>query len=433
MVREYVKWDYELRNFTQLEVVVDRALEIAMTEPRGPVYLTLPREVLSDPQKSFTMTSPPRRHLGGDVYPDPQSIEAAAAILAAAENPLIITTTAGRNPGAVEHLVALAEGFAIPVVILNQRYMCFPTDHPMHLGFTPDPFLEVADAILVVDSSVPWYPSVKGPRGGCRVIQMGIDPFYSGYPIRSFPCDVAIRADSAVAIPMLAETLAHSRPGGKRRIGARFKRIKALHDQKRAGWREALKKVRNESPLDPLWVSHCIDEIKDDDTIIVNEYDLVPTQVTFRRPGTFFGTSAAGGLGWGLGASLGIKLAAPDKLVIAALGDGTYMFGNPTPCHFVSRALDIPTLTIIFNNGIWGAVRRANLRMYPDGWAARTEHMPLTELQPSPHYEVLVTASGGYGERVEAPSDVMPALERALKAVRKECRQAVLNMICRHP
>jgi acetolactate synthase-1/2/3 large subunit len=71
--------------------------------------------------------------------------------------------------------------------------------------------------------------------------------------------------------------------------------------------------------------------------------------------------------------------------------------------------------------------------MYPDGWAARTEHMPLSELQPSPHYEVLVTASGGYGERVEAPSEVMPALERALKAVREERRQAVLNMICRHP
>jgi acetolactate synthase-1/2/3 large subunit len=139
MLREYVKWDYELRNCTQLEAVLDRALEMAMTEPRGPVYLTLPREVLGEPQTEFSMTSPARRDRGGRLYPDPAVIEAAAAVLAAAERPLIITGTSGRNPEAVGHLVALAESFAIPVVVFGQRYMCFPTTHPLHLGFTPDP------------------------------------------------------------------------------------------------------------------------------------------------------------------------------------------------------------------------------------------------------------------------------------------------------
>ncbi len=146
-----------------------------------------------------------------------------------------------------------------------------------------------------------------------------------------------------------------------------------------------------------------------------------------------FGNSPAGGLGWGLGAALGAKLAAPDKLVIATLGDGSYMFGNPTPCHFVSNALDVPTLTVVYNNRVWNAVRRANLGMYPNGWAAKTSNFPLSELQPSPNFEVLVTASGGYGERVERAEDVQPALQRALKAVREEGRQAVLNMICKHP
>src|SRR5438445_11407579 len=87
MVREYVKWDYELRNFTQLEAVVDRALEIAMTEPRGPVYLTLPREVLGEPHAEFSMTSPARRDRGGRLYPDPTGMEAAAATLASGEPP----------------------------------------------------------------------------------------------------------------------------------------------------------------------------------------------------------------------------------------------------------------------------------------------------------------------------------------------------------
>jgi acetolactate synthase-1/2/3 large subunit len=433
MIREYVKWDYELRNVPQLEAVVDRALELAMTEPRGPVYLTLPREVLGASQETFTFTAPARRNISGRLYPDPHNIEAAAAMLAQAERPLIITGTSGRNPETVGHLVALAESFAIPVVVFGQRYMCFPTNHPLHLGFSPDPFLETADVVLVIDSDVPWFPSVKNPPSDGKVIQMGIDPFYSNYPIRSFPCDLPLRADSVVAIPMLTEALAAHRQAAQTRLDARFKHVQALHNQQRAAWREALEQVRDDSPLDPLWITHCINEIKGDDSIIVNEYDLVPTQAEFTRPGSIFGNSPAGGLGWGLGAALGAKLAAPDKLVIATVGDGSYMFGNPTPCHFVSQAQGLPTLTVIYNNRVWNAVRRANLGMYPNGWAAKTHNFPLSELQPSPHFEMVVTASGGYGERVEKASEVRPALQRALKAVREEGRQAVLNMICKHP
>ena len=433
MLREYVKWDYELRNAAQLESVVDRAFEIAMTEPRGPVYLTLPREVLAEPQTEFSMTSPVRRDLGGRLHPDPQSIEAAADILSKAENPLIITGASGRHAETVEHLIALAESFAIPVVPFNQRYMCFPTDHPLHLGFTPVPFIEISDAVLVIDSDVPWFPSVQNPPSDGKVIHMGIDPAYSNYPIRSFPCDVAIRGDSSVAVPMLTSALASYRRVSQDRLASRFKRLKVLHDEQRASWQEALDGVRDDSPLDPRWLTHCINEIKDDNTIIVNEYDLVMTQATFTQPETLFGSSPAGGLGWGLGASLGAKLAAPDKLVIATLGDGSYMFGNPTPCHFVSHALEVPTLTVVYNNQVWNAVRMANQRMYPNGWAVKTNNFPLSELQPSPHFEVLVTASGGYGERVERAKDVRPALQRALKAVREEGRQAVLNMICKHP
>ncbi|NIO04319.1 MAG: thiamine pyrophosphate-requiring protein [Proteobacteria bacterium] len=433
MLREYVKWDYELRNVTQLETVVDRALEIAMTQPQGPVYLTLPREVLAEPQTEFTMSSTSRRDLTSRIHPDPAAIEAAATMLSAAQNPLIITTSVGRNLEAVKHLVTLAESFAIPVVTFNQRYMCFPTDHPMHLGFNPNPFLEKADTILVIDSEVPWYPSVKKPHDNCKVIQMGIDPIYANYPIRTFPYDVAIRSDSSVAIPILTEALSSYPKQAQRRIEECFKRVKAIHDEKRAAWRGALERVKEDSPLDPIWISHCINEIKDDETIIVNEYDLTLTQVEFKRPGTFFGSIAAGGLGWGLGASIGAKLGAPDRLVISVLGDGSYIFGNPTACHFVSQAEGLPTLTVIFNNGGWNAVRRANLRMYPEGWAARTKSFPLSDLKPSPQFEVVAAASGGYGERVEKASEVRPALERAVKAVREDGRQAVLNLICKHP
>src|SRR5262249_58040639 len=120
-----------------------------------------------------------RRDRGGRLYPDPKSIEAAAAMLATAERPLIITGTVGRNPEAVGHLVALAESFAIPVVVFGQRYMGFPTNHPLHLGFSPDPMLATADAILVIDSDVPCFPSTKNHAGGSKVIHLGLDAIYS--------------------------------------------------------------------------------------------------------------------------------------------------------------------------------------------------------------------------------------------------------------
>src|SRR5262249_24541004 len=262
IVREYVKWDYELLNLTQLEAVVDRALEMAMTEPRGPVYLTLPREVLGEPHAEFSMTSPVRRDPGGRLYPDPASIEAAAAVLASAQRPPIITGTSGRNPEAVGHLVALAESFAIPVVVFGQRYMGFPTDHPLHLGFAPDPVLSTADAILVIDSDVPWFPSTKNPPGDAKVIHLGLDPFYSNYPIRSFPCDVALQADSVAAIPMLTTALAEHRKAAQARIEARFQHVKALHDQQRASCRDALAPVHDIYPLTPTYTPHTLHDIQ---------------------------------------------------------------------------------------------------------------------------------------------------------------------------
>ncbi len=431
MVREYVKWDYELRDFRQLETVVDRALEIAMSEPRGPVYLTLPREVLAQSHDEFTISAAPRRHIGGALHPGPGDIEAAAGMLAASKAPLIITSSLGA--GAVEPLARLAESFAIPAVAFNQRTLCFPTTSPMHAGFSPTPLLEEADTVLVVESDVPWYPSLTSPSEDCKVIQLGIDPLYSRYPVRSFPRDLAIRSDAATAIEMLHQALARRCANMGQEIAQRFARIETLHNTLRAGWRGEMEKACESSPLDPVWVSHCIGAIKDGETVIVNEYDLVPGQVEFDRPGEYFGGSTAGGLGWGLGAALGLKLALPHKTVVAAVGDGSYMFGNPTPFHFVSRALGLPTLTVIFNNHCWNAVRRANRLLYPEGWAKKAGNYPLTDLSPSPDFERIVSASDGYGERVDKPSEVLPALGRALHAVRVEKRQAVLNMVLKAP
>jgi acetolactate synthase-1/2/3 large subunit len=104
------------------------------------------------------------------------------------------------------------------------------------------------------------------------------------------------------------------------------------------------------------------------------------------------------------------------------------MFGNPTAGHFVAEAMKLPVLFVIANNARWAAVHRSTLSVYPDGVAAKEKQPPFATLEPSPRFEHVVQASGGHGERVSEPKALMPALERALKIVKEEKRQAVLNV-----
>ena len=168
--------------------------------------------------------------------------------------------------------------------------------------------------------------------------------------------------------------------------------------------------------------------MKDDEDILVSESQLALGNMSLRNPGTFFGTSPSGGLGWGLGAGLGVKLGEPDKRVLNVVGDGSYMFGNPTPAHFVSAAYDLPVLTVIMNNKMWGSVRKATLGLYPEGAASSANQAPLTYLDPAPDYHKIVEASDGYGEEVKDPEDLPAALERGIKAVDVDKRTAVINV-----
>jgi acetolactate synthase I/II/III large subunit len=433
LVREFVKWDYELRNFSQVETVVDRALEIAMAEPRGPVYLTLPREILAEEHTELHYTSPARHITESPPYPAPERTREAARALANAESPLIVTQRVGAHPRAVKSLVELAESFAIPVVSPAPMYLNFPSNHPLHLGYVSEPLVQQADVILVVDADVPWFPAVAKLQDDATVIHMGIDPFFSRYPVRGYPCDIPIVADSSVTIPILTQELGQLRAHAGRTISDRFQRVEAQHESQLRAARDRLEHMQSERPIEFEWVSHCIDQVKDDETILVNEYDLNLTQVRLTRPGSYYAASPAAGLGWGTGAALGVKLAAPEKTVIATLGEGAYMFGCPTAAHFVSRAYQLPVLFVIFNNQCWNAVKRATKGVYPNGWAAKTDAWPLTDLRPSPSFERMADVHEAYGELVEDPAEVLPALRRGLKAVREEKRQAILNIICKHP
>ena len=432
MVREYVKWDYELRTPSQLETVVDRALAIALTEPRGPVYLVLPPEVLVSPVKEMEFQAQPRYDLP-TFHPDPAKLQEAADILAEAEFPLIITSSIGRSPAAVHALKDLAEAGTIGVVSFNSEYMNFPTDHYCYQGLSPDPYLPKADVVLVVDCDVPWYPRMTKPPASAVIMQVGIDPLYSSYPIRGFPSDLTLQGDLALVLSGITGILAHHPAKDKEVIKKRRIKLQEMHDHILKGWEEAWRKAANDTPLDFHWVSHNVSKILDENTVVVNEYDNGMHQQLYQRPGSFFSAPRASYLGWGVGTALGMKLALTDEMVIATVGDGSYIFSVPSACHSVSSTYNLPILTIVYNNQCWNAVKGATRALHPDGWAARTNHFPLSELQPVAHYEKICEAFGGYGEMVTAPDEVGPALERALYAVKHEKRQALLNMICKHP
>ncbi|MFP6734233.1 MAG: thiamine pyrophosphate-requiring protein [Rhodospirillales bacterium] len=428
MVREAVKWDYELREAGQLQAVVDRALNIANALPKGPVYLTLPREVLAAEISDFTFAPAAQQADATVPYPDLNVIDALADILAAAEKPVIVTSQAGNIPEAVTALADLAERFAIPITQYRPRTMNLPTAHPMHLGYDPGPWIAEADVILAVECEVPWIPRLQKPGPECRIAHMAADPLYSDAPHRGFRADFAITGAADISLRALFAALDSRSPEADSRVTARRARIEKAALAQRAEWRLLLASRSLSAPINSVWLSHCLDQVIDDDAVVLRESPLDLRFLERANPRTLFG--GASGLGWGLGGAIGAKLARPDTLVVATEGDGAYMFANPVSAHYMAAALDLPFLTVIFNNERWQSVARATQAMYPDGYAARSNAAPLTHLQPSPNFERIVTASDGYGEKVEDPAEISAALERALKAVTIEKRQAVLNVSC---
>ncbi|MFC1867497.1 thiamine pyrophosphate-requiring protein [Thermodesulfobacteriota bacterium] len=432
MVREYVKWDYELRTPSQLETVVDRALAMAMSEPKGPVYLTLPREVLAEPIKKVSFR-PQHRYDLPTFHPDPEKVREAADLLAKAKFPIIITSSVGRSPGAVREMINLAEAGAIGVISPFPDHMNFPPDHPCHQGFMPEPLIAEADVILVVDCDVPWHPNQLKPKDSTVIIQAGIDPFFSSYPIRSFPSDLTLQGDPIHVLPEITRCLKGDPKRDQKGIDLRMGALKKSHDGMVKGWKESASKSAKESPLDFQWVSHQVSQFLGEDTVVIEEALGSGISHWANLPGSYFFSSHMGYLGWCLGAALGIKLGSPEKTVIATVGDGAYMFGVPSACHFVSNAYQIPILIVIYNNQSYYAVKRATQSLHPDGRAVGNNLFPLSDLQPTANFEKICEAFGGYGERVESPDEVGPALKRGLHAVKIEKRQAVLNMICKKP
>lgn len=421
LVADSVKFHYELRYPDQVAPLVSRAVEIALAEPRGPVYLSLPREPL-EAEIPPALRTPPRK----PAPPSPpaagaEALERAAELLRRSTAPVILCQRADRATAAA--VMAFAERFAIPVVEPFSVRSVMPSEHPMALGGDVGEALAQADLVLVLDSPTPWIEAVQRPRGEAVVVHVGPDPLFSRLPYRGIRADLNVTATVASALDALSQSLGSAPDTWE----ARRETLAAAAARKRSAARSAAA-AGNTSPATAEWLSLCLSDAIDDDALVFHELGLVPAAMNLRMPNQLFTAPHSGGLGWGLPAALGAQLADRSRLVVAAVGDGSFMFANPVACLQVAEALELPVLILIKNNAVWNAVRRSVVNSYPHGEAVKLNRMPLVSLDPSPDFAMIAKAHRAFGCKVTDGQELPARLAEAIAFIREHRRPAVLDV-----
>ena len=426
LVREACKWEYEVRFPEQVPELLDRALAIATSTPKGPVYLSLPREVLAEPCPASALAAPPAME-PAVVTADPQLLERAARLLAEAARPLIIAQRGAGSSEGFAALARLAERHSIPVCQYWAVATAIAADHPLYVGQDPAPWLAEADVVLVIDSLAPWSPAIHEPTADCEVIQLGPNPLYSRFPVRNFRSTLSIATEVGAALVALETAmLALDNPHRDR---AACRATIDARNEARGELRRAAVAAGTTTPMTKAYVSATIGAaIAGRHPVVVSELGAHLDQLGLTEHDSWHQEPHSGGLGWGLPCAMGIKLADPERLVVATMGDGSYMFANPVACHHVAEVHDIAVLTVILNNAGYAAVRLSVQDLYPTGYAAKADEVPLVGLAPSPDFAKVAESCRAYAETVTDPADLPAALERALQQVTIHRRQAVLDV-----
>lgn len=430
LVREAAKWDYELRFPEQATEIVDRAYAIANSSPPGPVYVSLPREVLcgicpSEAVGQPLAIAPVRSRV------HPAAIGEAVERLAAAKRPLIIVQRGCGGEAGFAALSRIASDWAIPVSHYWAIQLGIPTDHPMWAGIDPLPWVEEADVILVIDALAPWAPDIHVPAPDSTIIHLGRDPLYARFPVRNFRSDLSLAGDVEDALIALGEAL---RPLHAQRS--------AEIEARRAMLAPRLARIRNNVltaaaaggglSMTKDFVSLRLSEaIAGKDAVVLSELGCPLASLTLTGPNTWYQEPHSGGLGWCFPAALGMQLARRDRLVVATMGDGSYIFSNPAACHQIAEALGLPLLVLVLNNAEWGAVRQSVVGIYPDGYAAKANEMPLTSLAPTPDFTCIAQASRAWSARVTDGDALAGVLAAAIEHVKTKRSHALVEISVR--
>ena len=436
IVRQYMKYDNELRNAGNVKQIVHRSLQLAHSDPKGPVYLVGAREVMEAETQSVAIDVgewPP-------IAPIPLAEAAVASLVDAfqrAARPLIVTSYVGRNPAAVAELVRFCGRLGVGVLEFVPSYVNFPHNDPMYQGnHWNHPFqnraLAEADFILVVDSDVPWIPTVSKPSEGAAIAIIDVDPLKQSTPLWSIKARQGYRADAATAFAQLNARL------DRVEIGEEAAERRRRHYSERHRERKA-DLDRREAPSDdvitPEYLTACVRRQVGLEAIALNEgitnYPAICDHMAREVPGTMF-ASGGGSLGWTGGAAIGMKLADPAKTFVALTGDGSYMFSAPSAVHWMARRYRTPFLQVIYNNRGWNAPRFSALAVHPDGFASRAKDLDLS-FDPPPDYSGIAAAAGGaYARVVKHPQEVEAAVAEGLRVVLEESRCAVLDVWLSH-
>ncbi len=426
LVREACKWDYEVRFPEQVPELLDRAWAIATSTPSGPVYLSLPREVLCEPCPPEALAAraamAPAR-----IVASADGLQRAAWLLAHAERPLIIAQRGAGSQAGFAALAEIADRWSIPVCQWWAVATAISADHPMNVGASPSPWLDEADVVLVIDGLAPWMPDAHHLRSDCEVVQLGPDPLASRLPVRNFRSNISIASDTGAGLVGLAAEIADL--SGRTDLPDRVDRramIEGFNAERRAALDTAAT-VGSRAMTKP-YVSRCVgDVIRDRRATVISELGVPLDFLGLTAHDSWRQEPHSGGLGWGLPCAMGMKLADPERLVVATMGDGSYLFANPVAAHHTAEANGIAVLTVILNNAGYGAVRHSVTDLYPTGYAAKADAVPLTSLSPSPEFRLVAESCRAWAETVTTADELPSALQRAVEQV-DAGRQAVIDV-----
>jgi len=428
ILRGYMKYENELRTGRNIKQMIHRALQIASSDPPGPAYLMAAREVFEEEVPPVSIDPARWAPIAPQPLPENGLTELVNSLLAA-KRPLVVTSYLGRKPEAVTELVRLADRLGIGVLESCPSYLNFPTDHPCYVGqqgneHIQNPALAEADLVLVLDSDVPWIPAFNKPGESARICHIDIDPLKERTPLWYISAAQVFRADCATALRQINERLTGE--------------PKATYRQRHDAWVTELAR-REQKPREDVitaeYLTACVRRQIDRDTVIVNEgitnYSAINNLIGCVKPGTRF-TSGASSLGWNGGASIGMKLACPEKTVVCLTGDGSYMFSVPSTVHWMARKYRTPFLTVIYNNRGWRAPKFSMLAVHPDGYASKAKDIDVA-FDPPPDYSGIAAASGGaFAKIVKNVDEVESAVAEALQIVREGKRCAVLDVWLAH-
>jgi len=431
LVRPYVKWEYTLPTGMVAKEALRRAHTLMQSDPKGPVYMMLPRETLAERWDAGAARSFAEERYGPVAAggADPQAVAVLAERLLAAREPVLVTAYAGRNPASVSLLDELARFAGIRVFEFNPLHLNIAHDSPCFAGFAPGKHVAQADVGLLVDVDVPWIPRDMPDNPATWWAHIDVDAVKRGFPMWGFPSNLRIEGDSKRILAQLLDALrTRATPEF---VAAARRRVEALAAEQRERMEGVARLAADPGApgrINPHYLCAQLGRAIAPDDIVLNEAirngPAVFAQIPRTKAGSLIGL-AGGGLGFSGGMALGMKLARPERTVVQVVGDGSFYFCNPAAVYAVAAQYRLPIFTLVLDNGGWAAVKEATLRMHPEGEAKRLDAYE-SRLAQGMAFAKIGEAAGAYGETLTEPAEAAGAIRRCLDEVRGG-RSAVLH------